>query len=285
MNSAAAWVLGAGSSPAPIDRRKWRGAFVIPNALPGIPWGDYRRIWTPAYGCYTDAWQAQIRAAFKARGYTHFVYNCAGLPYGTDYPELTDDPARVARDLDGLEANGILPVVCAAVDTDGNTTPCRAFIENAARIKVCFPMWEMNGPLHNDTELQKRLITHVRAAAPSADCYLHFTPGHGSISADEIGGWRWCQDQGVIGLLSQDDHWRDPAGTGLGLEGTALRLSGQIAGWEGMRLLNVAFEQTTTPVYHDWWGWDEAAQIAFTTEMLHYCGGTIAGWCDGGPRT
>jgi hypothetical protein len=37
------------------------------------------------------------------------VYNGAGLPYANDYPELADDRARVARDLDGLDLDGLVP--------------------------------------------------------------------------------------------------------------------------------------------------------------------------------
>lgn len=280
MSSAAAWMLD-GSSAKPVDRRKWRGSFVIPDALPGIPYGDGRRIWTPAYGCYDDVWRARIREEFAKRGYTHFVYNCAGLPYGGDYPELRDDPARVVRDLAEIRAAGIVPVVCATDDRAGGRL-AQSFVASGALHDICFPGWEFNGWL--DTEGMKRCIADTRHAAPRADCYIHFTPGHGSISADEIQGWRWCQAIGVVGLLSQDDHWRDPKVTGEGLQGTALRLSGQIPGWEGMDLLNVAFEQCTTPVYHDWWGWDEAAQIQFARQMLPYCP-SIAGWCDGGPQT
>src|SRR6185295_13082808 len=79
--------------------KDWKGAIVIPDALPGIPFGDGRRIWTAAYGCYDHDWRALIRNAYAQRGYTHFVYNCAGLPYAGDYPELADDPMRVERDL------------------------------------------------------------------------------------------------------------------------------------------------------------------------------------------
>jgi hypothetical protein len=271
-------VLGGPSAPS-LDKRKWRGSFVIPDALPGIPYGDGRRIWTPAYGCYDDYWRARIREEFATRGYTHFVYNCAGLPYGDHYPELADDVGRVLRDLVELQSAGLVPVVCATDDRFGGRL-ATSFMANAQQIPICFPGWEFNGWL--DTEGMKQCILDTREAAPDADCYIHFTPGHGSISHDEMGGWRWCQDNDVVGLLSQDDHWRDPQGTGEGLEGTALRLAGKMSGWEGMHLLNVAFEQCTTPVYHDWWGWNEDAQIEFAREMLTYCP-SVAGFCDGGP--
>ena len=77
--------------PPPASLRDWRGSFVIPGALPGIPYGDGARIWTPAYGCYDATWRAKLRDAYVQRGYTHFVYNCAGLRMRDDYPELADD--------------------------------------------------------------------------------------------------------------------------------------------------------------------------------------------------
>jgi hypothetical protein len=273
LSSSDALVLLSGSVAPLINRRLWRGATCIPNFFQ-----DGERLWTAAYGTYSDEKRRLARDGYRARGYTHFVYNCAGLPYGDDYPELADDINRVARDLRELADSGLVGVVCATDDRQGGRL-AQSVVANGAAIQVCFPGWEFNGWL--DTEGMKRCIADTRHAAPNADCYIHFTPGHGSISADEIAGWRWCQAIGVVGLLSQDDHWDDPRATGEGLESTALRLAGKIPVWAGMDLLNVAFEQCTTPVYHGWPGWDEARQRAFATEMLKHCP-SAAGFCDGG---
>lgn len=265
--------------PAPVDPHRWRGAFCIPDALPGIPYGDGKTIWTPAYGCYDDNWRAEIRQAFKARGYTHFPYNCAGLPYHNDYPNLEDDPQRVRRDLKELNAAGILPVVCATNDALQGPI-AESFKANGDIIRVCFPMWEMNGPLPT-TEQINACVVATRAAAPKALCYIHFTAGHGAGGEPEGAWWQWANSVGVAGLMSQDDHWDDPVTTGRGLEDTANHLHGKVAGWEGLNLDNVDFESQTTVLYR---GRTEAEGIAFTEQVLPHCP-SIAGWCDSGPRS
>ena len=127
----------------------WRGSFCIPGALPGSPYGNGSRIWTPAYRCYDDHWRAEIRKAYLARKYTHFVYNAGGLPYGSDYPELADDPARVARDLEELLEAGLVPVVCCTDDRQPSTVlnsierdlAClKVRLTAKSREKFCFPI-------------------------------------------------------------------------------------------------------------------------------------------------
>lgn len=277
--------------PAP---RVWSGAFVIPAALPGQPegYGDQARIWTPAYGTYPDAERPRILEQFVARypGGMFVINSASEFTYHSDYPPLPDDPARLARDLSEIEAVGLVPVVCATDDTKGGVLT-RAFIANGARIRIAFPMWEMNGPLpmpaydpETDT-FQGPMVDCIKAtisAAPYADVYIHFTAGHGSIGLPERKGWEYCKRLGVVGLLSQDDgFWReghaldaDPEGTAAGLADTAMRLG-------TLGLLNVAFEQTTTPVYHKYQGWDEAHQQAYGAYLLAHAPG-IAGFCDGG---
>lgn len=280
-----------GSAPIPpitVDIRRWRGAFCIPDALPGQPdgFGDGKRIWTPAYGAYSDVWRARILAAFAARGYTHFVYNTASPNgvYHNDYPRTDDDPARARRDLIEIRAAGLVPV-CPAYDDTMLDAPLRSFVENADLIPVCFPMWEMNGPLEGDTDRINAAVLATRAAAPHADCYIHFTSGHGAGGEPEGAWWQWAASVGVVGLLSQDDGYErqpdgDPIGTAAGLTDTARHFHGEVAGWEGLQLLNVAFEQITTPLYHS--GWTEQQQLAYGATLMARAKG-IAGFCDGGP--
>jgi hypothetical protein len=214
------------------------------------------------------------------------VYNCAGLPYANDYPELADDPARVARDLDELDRDGLVPVVVGTDDRQ-NGELARSFVANGARVRVCFPMWEMNGVLHNDLAAMQACILATRAAAPQADCYLHFTPGHGSISEDEAGGWRWCQDHGTVGLLAQGANRfppEDPASGGQGLESTAIRLAGRVdlgapPSWAGLHQLTVKFEYGVFDVYHG--GVGESEQRAYTAAFLAFAP-HVVGFCDGG---
>jgi len=282
-------------SPAPLpDLTYWRGCFCLPGALPGSPYGDGARIWTPAYGCYNDTWREAMRLEYKRRGYTHFVYNAAGLPYANDYPELADDPDRVSRDLSELTADGLIPVVCATDDRE----PDRV-LESVGRcsdlIPIVFPCWEQNGPLGNDTNRQKTLICNVRDAVPAAQCWLHFTPGHGAIGIPEDECWFWCQEQGTIGLLAQGGNKIsnvDPVYEGKGLETTAVRLSGMVGyvvpewdggsvppSWGGLSQRTVKFEWGIYESYHS--HVTEADLCAFTDAFMPYCP-HVSGFCDGG---
>lgn len=275
--------------PAP---RVWSGAFVIPAALPGQPegYGDRERIWTPAYGTYPDVWRQRILTEFVKRypGGMFVINSASAFTYHNDYPPLPDDPARLSRDISEIEAVGLVPVVCATDDTQGGRLT-DAFVGCGGRIRIAFPMWEMNGPLpmpaYDPTtdSFHGPMVDCIRAtlaAAPYADTYLHFTAGHGSIGIPERKGWEFCKRLGVVGLLSQDDGYErnhvtgDPEGTAAGLADTAMRLG-------SLGLLNVAYEQTTTPVYHRWAGWNEAHQRSYGDYLQAHAGG-IAGFCDGG---
>lgn len=279
--------------PPPVNIKQFRGGYIIPNALPGIPYGDGQRIWTPAYGCYDEFWRAAIRRAYKDRGYTHFPYNCAGLPYSTYYPELRDDSARVARDLDELEQDGLVPVVVATDDRNPDVV-LGSFRDNAHRIRVCFPLWEMNGVMKNDTSRMQRLIAAVRATAPDADCYLHFTPGHSAIGLPEWDAWKWCQQQGTVGLLAQGPNiisGTNPAFEGRGLETSAVRLAGlvgyQVPGtddhvppaWAGVNQRTVKFEWGVWEAFHQ--GLAESAMRAYTDAFMRPAQ-HVSGFCDGG---
>ena len=282
----AEWRAALGLPQPPAVLLPFRGNFCVPGAIPGLPWAPDGRLWTPAYGCYTDQDRATIRQVYRAHGYTHFPYNCAGLPYGSDYPELADDPSRVARDLVELKSAGLLPLVCATDDRKGGQL-AQGFLQNPGLITACFPMWEQNGVLNNDEQAQKDLILRVRQAAPLAACFLHFTPGHGSISANEAAGWHWCQDQGVRGLLAQGSNEfpaGDPATEGAGLESTAIRLLGRTdlgapPDWAGLTQVTIKFEYGISRVYRG--GVSEADQVAYTQAFLAHAP-HVAGFCDGG---
>jgi len=273
----------------------WKGAFVIPDVFTDIPKGDNKRIWTPAFGCYNSHWQQQQIAAFKQRGYTHWVYNCAGQIYHDDYGYLEDNSARVRRDLLTLLNAGLIPVVCACDDADGgNTDPWDSFHDNGAIIPIAFPAWECNAffgvaEQQDDGSFVGRIIDamcNTRHAAPKAKLYYHFTAGHGAPGSPERASWRYCRDTFAIsGLLSQDAGYQrdvvtaDPEGTAAGLADTAMRL-----GEEGLE--NVAFEQITYPTYlkdtrPEWNHYTEAFQRAYGATLMRLAPKT-AGYCDGG---
>lgn len=283
-------VLGGSVGPLP-PLLPWRGSFVIPDALPGIPLGDRRRIWTPAFGCYDAHWQQEIIRVYQEHSYTHFVYNCAGQIYHNDYGYLPDDPARVRRDLLTLRAGGLIPVVCACDDADGGSvTPWRSFTANVDLIPIGFYMWEQNGPQgvavrQEDGSYAGPITDCVRscyAAGPHVKWYFHFTAGHGAPGyPEERASWVWFRDNfHVAGLLSQDAGYDrnsetgDPVGTGAGLQDTAERLG-------TLGLENVRFEQVTYPVYNHWQGWDADHQIEYGDEIGLLAPSTV-GFCDGG---
>ena len=290
----------SGGSSVVADTRWFRGSFCIPGGLPGSPYGDGKRIWTPAYGCYDDTWRKKMRDAYKARGYTHFVYNLAGLPYGGDYPELADDPGRVRRDLQELEADGFVPVCCLTDDRNP-----KHILNSASSCSdlICsyFPVWEMNGPLGDSNKAVeeqncKDVILAARSAVPDADCWLHFTPGHGSISyASEQGGWEWCQEHGTVGLLGQGGNSissSDPIYEGKGFETTACRLAGMGGyvvpdwdggavppSWNGMSQLAVKFEWGIYESYHSH---ATEADLNHFTDQFMTVAVHVNGFCDGG---
>lgn len=278
--SSAEWLLLAGGSSGKLPAVKpIRGAFCIPDVFTDIPYGDGKRIWTPAFGCYDKNWQIRQLDAILERQYRWLTYNCAGKPYHDDYPELADDPVRVQRDLMLIRDAGIVANVCATDDRNPSFI-LNSFRANKALIPACFVCWEMNGPFNDDVPAMKQAIIDTHEAAPDAYLGLHFTAGHGALFEPEADAWRWCQAHGVKALYSQDDHWDDPKATGLGLQSTAVRLKGQIPGWEGVDCDNVAVEQETTALYHE--GRTEAQGIAFTRDFLVYCP-DVAGWNDSGP--
>ncbi len=285
--------LESGAPVWPTGLHDWSGAFCIPDAMPGQPegFGDQARIWTPAYGAYPDTWRADMLQLYVQRGYTHFVYNIASPDgvYHNDYPALADDPARARRDLTEILEAGLIPVVACCNDANGGSvTPYISVQACQDLIPIAFPMWEMNGPLGVDQMVDGvsvgrvgDCIRNTRAALrPDTLLYVHFTAGHGAGAEPEGEWWQWfAGEEDGQGLLSQDDHWDDPTVTASGLADTAKHLHGQVPGWEGLDLDNVAFELQTTALYH--YGRTEQQGLDFMAEVLPEAG-AIAGFCDSG---
>lgn len=285
--------LPSGAPVWPDGLHEWSGAFCIPDAMPGQPagFGDGTRIWTPAYGAYPDVWRRQMLSRYLQRGYTHFVYNIASPDgvYHNDYPALPDDPTRARRDLTEILSAGLIPVVACCNDANGGSTdPYRSVAACQDLIPIAFPMWEQNGDLGVDTMVNgvsvgrnADAIMNTRAALlPQTLLYVHFTAGHGAGAEPEGEWWQWfARAANGQGLLSQDDHWNDPTVTASGLTDTARHLHGQVPGWEGLHLDNVAFECQTTVLYHE--GRTEQEGLNFMRQVLSAAVG-IAGYCDSG---
>lgn len=265
--------------PTEEEIRRFRGAFVVPGVLPEIPYGDNERIWSPGFLLYDENWQDEIIRIYHQFDYNHMPINLGGTVYHNDYPELPDDPLTARRGIVKLLNNRIIPICCATNDAVPDVV-LNSYKKNADIIDCSFVMWEMNGPCHNDSDRMFRITSLVREAAPKALTYLHFTAGHGSMGEPEGEWWKKCAAIGIKGLFSQDDHWDNPILTASGLEDTAKHLHGHVAGWEGLDLDNVGFEQTTTPVYHKYPGWDLTKQRTFGKFLLDNCP-NIAGVVDG----
>lgn len=302
---ALAAILSAGRiNPNEVQVRAFKGAFCIPNVFEDIPYGDHRRIWTPAYGCYDDTWRARIRAEYAKRGYTHFVYNWCGLPYGADYPELAREPQRARRDLSELRAAGFIPVVALTDDRSGvDIGYALSFVAELGDVlKFCgaFPRWEQNESLGVDVwDGQQWVGENTRFCSAFGDAftqigalvhpYVHFTPEHGSGGDREPEWWHdvttdtipWLSPQtgargttrpaGVRGLLSQDNHWDDAQRTAHGLQTTAMRLNPALGkqaglGWPFVDADVVNFECQTTVLYR---GRTEPQGIDFNTAILN----------------
>lgn len=279
----------------------WIGAFVIPNALPGIPYGDGKRIWTPAFGCYTEDWQHKICEQI-ARRYPggKVPYNWVSLPYGEDYPELAADPVRARQDLSVIRSYGLEPLPVILDDRRTDTGYAQPFIDACGDLfRIYMVMWEMNMRLGVDEfdEASQRwrgimfpAMVALHNWMPDHKMCVHWTPGHGSGGNPEALWMRHMSlgyaPQGIPAMvkcvLSQTDFFTDPVHTGVAIESSAVRYNGSIGGdWAGLSVLTTAFEQTTTPVYHN--GWTEQQQVNFTSHMLPHCPSVI-GFGDGGPN-
>ena len=265
----------------------WHGAFCIPDALPRFPFGDGKRIWTPAFGCYDPIGQRAIMDALHARRYSHIIYQLSGYPYSNHYPRLLIDAVRAQGDLSRLKADGFV-TVAAFDDTRG--VDC-SYLSLIAELTQDVVDWVM-GPFEiNDgrsTADINSILLQKAALWPHARQAVHFTPQHGAGGSPEWDWWAWAATEArITALLDQDNQFSDPVGTGRGLESTAKRLLGLVGGdvpeaWRVMAahpVETVAFEQTTTETYNG--RMSEAQQIAFTTAMLRECPHVI-GWCDGG---
>jgi hypothetical protein len=265
---------------------KYRGAFCIPDAFPdgSDPYGDHMRIWTPALLAYDDSRQDIIidRYLDFYPEEAHFVINLGGSTYHDDYPHIDDVPSNARKVIIKLLNKHLIPICCATNDEEPDIV-LESYKQNADIIDDSFVMWEMNGPCNvpgNPEASSERMFAITKKtceATPNIKPKLHFTAGHGSMGEPEGEWWKKCAAIGVGGLFSQDDHWDDANYTALGLEDTAGRLKGYAPGYN---LLNIGFEQTTTPVYHKYPGWNGTRQRSFGDYLLTLCP-HIAGVMDG----
>ena len=251
-------------------------------------------LFTPAYGLYTDAQRAKIRAAYKARRYTHFpvsLFCGGGNWYHGLYPPMPC--GHFNEQLTELWNDGLVPV--CFVLPDGELSADLTGLDRSL-CKVVVPMWEMNGPLADDTARINQAILFTRQSFPDALLYVHFTAQHAAGGSPEADWWIWAaQDPAgprVQGILYQDDRWNDPAAVKDRVTDFLVRLGGGYHGWPNPVDV-VLFE---TDIYPKFWdGRTEAEGLAFNDQVLtlmqspacvsetgvSYCG-KLAGFGSGG---
>ncbi len=273
--------------PSPSEVNHYRGAFCVPDVFTDDPYGDNKRIWTPAFLAYNEQRQDIIISKYLENypSLSHFVINLGGSTYHNDYPHINDDPAIARKAIIKLLNNKLIPI-CCATDDENPDVILESYKQNSDIIDDAFVMWEMNGPCNGDSDRMFAITKKTCEANPRIKPKLHFTAGHGSMGEPEGEWWKKCAAIGVGGLFSQDSGFErdpingDPSGTASGLEDTAKHLRGEVPGWEGLNLINVGFEQTTTPVYHKYPGWNGQKQRAFGDYLISHCP-NIAGVMDG----
>lgn len=251
-------------------------------------------LFTPAYGTYSVAQRAAIRAAYRARGYTHFpisIFCDATRWYHGIYPPL--DCTQRDLWLQELRADRLIPV-CFVLPDGALSTDLSGVDKTLCPIVV--PMWEMNGPLAEVSASINEAITFTRSEFPDALLYVHFTPEHAAGGVPEADWWTWATQDPVgphvQGILYQDDRWTDPQAVKDRVLDFLLRLGGGYHGWPHPVDV-VLFE---TDIYPKFWdGLSEEDSVVYNDQILEYLRGPecyqesgvtycgqLAGFCSGG---
>lgn len=278
--------------------RRWRGDFgglVLPEIAPHCPEDPVTGIrcvgtngrtargvvqgmfFGAHYGNYTADQRRLIRAAYKARGYTH-------IPIGIDTTTGTDrdyngiyPPNRLAvsTQLRELWNDGLIPACFVLSDDEhASDVPAKAaLLDDRDLCRIVVAKWEINDPDHGDTDRINAEILAVRAAFPHALLYAHFTPEHSAGGSPEADWWRWFRDVAHgTGSLWQDDKWDDVSASIANAADMIYRLGGDgnpahggYHGWPtGLDV--VLFE---SQVYTQFWdGRSEAESLAYSRAVL-----------------
>ena len=273
----------------PVNPNHWQGAFCIPNTLPGIPYGDGTRIWTPAFGCYSQVWQDRIITEFKHRGYTHFEYLISGFPYSNHYPYLPADTTRIVFDLYKLKQAGLATIV--AFD-DSRGEDCSYLTDVAAHtqdlVDWVMGIYEVNGVLKDPNKVLD-VLKQSHALWPKARIAVHFTPlDEGNESYGLVDFQRAKDEAGLQALLFQSANWNHPDEIISRIRDFQLRLQVGYHSWAHPFDI-VAFELSTSRTYRDWTEGQgvslsdyvmQQTSLPFTQEGFTTI--PLTGFCDGG---
>lgn len=259
-----------GPIPPPLPPEvPFRGAFCAPDALPGIPYGDGRRVWAPAFGCYAGTpWQDRMLDMCVARRHTWFEYQISGWPYHRDYPELALDPARTVADLTKIRSRGLRTIVAFRDDRGPDLSylaPVAAATQDV--VDLVMGIYEVNGVLQ-DPDLVLSVLVQSRRLWPRALLAVHFTDlmegeSHGLVN------WHQAVDMaGLNALFFQAAGWlHTPEDVAARLADYTRRLGGpQFHNYPTLTHGVVVFELTTSKTYRG--ELTEAQGVAYTDAVL-----------------
>jgi hypothetical protein len=266
--------------PAPLPFTPFRGGFCIAGALPGIPFGDGRRIWTPAFGCYQGVhaiWQDRMLEAGLQRGHTWFEIQVSGRPYGSDYPELDLDITRIVHDLVKIRRAGGRSIIAFRDDLGPD---CSYLKEVAAEtqelVDAVMGIYESNGVFaETDGSYSARTYAQVesvlrqqRALWPGAINAFHSTAqNNGTRGFGEQDFW--ARMQGIVDVyFLQQTAWTQPlADVSDRAQDFTERLMGGKAGWPVLPYGVVMFEEVTSKTYR---GMSEAEGAAIVDALMEW---------------
>lgn len=262
----------------------FRGAFCIPNALPGIPFGDGNRIWTPAFGCYAGTpWQDAIIGQTKSRHYTWFEYQVSGWPYHQDYPELAVDVPRIVADLTKLKQAGLATII-AFDDTRLDLSYLQPVAAATQGLVDCvMGIYELNGVVSWNEDEVARILEQQHQLWPNAVNAFHSTTqDNGGKGFGERPFWQRVAPFVDVYFLQQSAFNHTLPDTANRASDFSVRLQGPNAGWVQLRRGMILFEETTSATYRTK---PEAYGVQTTDQLMGMITPRPAGYMDGGSVT
>lgn len=272
-----------GPAPAPLPFAPFRGAFCIPNALPGIPYGDGKRIWTPAFGCYRGtSWQDAMLAQLVQRRHNWIEIQVSGSPYRGDYPEIPLDPQACRADLIKIRKAGLRSIIAFRDDVGAD---CRYLEPLAAAtqglVDCVMGIYESNGVFDWDEDQVVHVLQEQHRLWPTAINAFHSTTqDNGGRGFGEAPFWNRVAGFVDVYFMQQSGWNHSVADTADRFSDFAVRLNNGINGWPKLKYGVVEFELTTSQTYRTW---SEQQGIDMMTAVVNACSTKPTGWMDGVP--
>lgn len=279
--------------PAVPSAAPFRGAFCIPNASPGIPFGDGQRDWTPAFGCYAGTgWQERMIKNQLDRHYTWFEYQISGKPYRDDYPTLAVDVARIVADLTKLKQAGLATIV-AFDDTRLDLSYLQPVADATQDLVDCvMGIYELNGVVNwNEDEVIRILKAQHDLWPRAVNAFHSTTQDNGGRGFGERPFWeRAVAEAHVDVYFLQQSGWNhsvnDCADRAHDFHIRLMQNPDRPdvkPGWVTLPRGMVHFELSTSVIYR---GWTEAQGVQLMDQVLaaikQKSGYAMAGFMDSG---